>query len=209
MADGSANASSAARSSGSAKPALIVASASASYRWRYSARDGYSCARRAAANGFVEPSSRQIVERFGPGAPESAATGTSTGGVRMPPSAIPSGRAGSSASCPRSRRNGAMTEALPVVGQTVSAQRHSRDDVHRAVVDRHAAIDGLRVRADEMRVGVRGAGDLPEAEPIAVGLTRRVRVEDAGDVGLGLDVSTGASRFGIGSSVRPIRSHLR
>ena len=46
-------------------------------------------------------------------------------------------------------------------------------------------------RADEVRVGVRGAGDLPEPEVIGVGLARRVRVEDARDVGLGLDVEHG------------------
>ena len=42
-----------------------------------------------------------------------------------------------------------------------------------------------------MRVGVRGAGDLPEPEAIAVGLAGDVRVEDARHVGLGLDVEHG------------------
>src|SRR5262249_22130851 len=87
---GSANARSGARSWGRAKPDLMVASAAAVNLRRYSARDGYSWASRSAVNGLAEPSSRQIVDGFGPGAPDSAATGTSTGGVRMPPSAMPS-----------------------------------------------------------------------------------------------------------------------
>ena len=39
-----------------------------------------------------------------------------------------------------------------------------------------------------MRVGVRSARDLPQAERVRVGLASRVRIEDARDVGLGLDV---------------------
>lgn len=50
-----------------------------------SARDAYSCASRAVGNGFVEPSRRQIVDGFGQAAPDKATTGTSTGGVRIPP----------------------------------------------------------------------------------------------------------------------------
>ena len=43
-------------------------------------------------------------------------------------------------------------------------------------VDRHAAVEVLRVRADDVCVGVRGARYLPESEVIVVGLARGVRV---------------------------------
>ncbi len=55
-------------------------------------RPGTGTARRSAASGsgFVEPSRMQMIAGFGPGTPESTCTGTSTGGVRIPPSAMPS-----------------------------------------------------------------------------------------------------------------------
>ena len=39
---------------------------------------------------MVVPNRMQASDAFGPGSPDSVATGTSTGGVRIPPRAIPS-----------------------------------------------------------------------------------------------------------------------
>ncbi len=47
-----------------------------------------------------------------------------------------------------------------------------------------------------MGVGVRGSGHLPEPEVIAVGLSGGVGVENAPDVGLGLDVENGRALVG-------------
>ena len=83
---------------------------------------------------------------------------------------------------------GALGGASSVSTHVVMPQRGLRDDVQRSVVDRNAALHVLDSGPEQMRVGVGGAGDLPEPEPVAVGLARRDRVEHARDVGLGLDV---------------------
>ena len=46
---------------------------------------------RASLRGFVDPNKRQMRSDFGPAMPERTSTGVSTGGVRKPPSAMPSG----------------------------------------------------------------------------------------------------------------------
>src|SRR4051794_9936227 len=65
--------------------------------------------------GVVEPRRMQIVDGFGPGAPERTPTGASTGGVRTPPSGMPSASRRISRVAPAVVANrGALAGASPV-----------------------------------------------------------------------------------------------
>ena len=67
-------------------------------------------------------------------------------------------------------------------------QRGLHHDVHRTVVDRHTTVELGGDRTDQVGIGVRGSGDLPEPELVGVGLTGGDRVQDAHHVTLGLYV---------------------
>ena len=57
---------------------------------------------------------------LGPGAPESTSTGTSTGGVRIPPSAIPSASRAIAEPASFSSSRGAKTGGMPMRSQVSS-----------------------------------------------------------------------------------------
>ena len=131
----------------------------------------------------------QTVDESGATTPDSTATGTSTSGVRIPPSTMPSASRASCGVAPSVvSKRGALGGGVPVRTHSSSVCNAGLgDELHRAVVHRQPAVDRRRDAAEQARVGVRGAGHLPEAEMRVVGLARLQRLEQTG-VALGLDV---------------------
>ena len=169
----------------------MTVSRAASNRSRYSASPpGYSADSAASSKGSVRPNSKANTSPVWP-RPENTAVGTSTHGVRMPPSALP---------CALRRK-----PVPPVLGEPGSPRwglpiRHPADQLRQrrladvvllgAGVDRRAGLadDQVRRRAHELRqpgaaqrpvvmaacaddvgVGVGRTGQLPHADPVGVG----------------------------------------
>ena len=143
-----------------------------------------------------------MIAGFGPGSPEQRATGTSTGGVRTPPSAMPSAsRAIAGGRVGGHLEAGRLAAACPSRTQVSSARNAAfATTCERAVVDRRRRSRCLGASRRPGGVGVGGAGDLPQPEAVAVGLAGARRVEDAGDVALGLEVEDGRVEVGRGRS---------
>ena len=83
------------------------------------------------------------------------------------------------------------------------SQSRLGDEVHGPVVDGYAAVDVHGVGAQQMGVGVGRARHLPQAKAVVVGLSRRIRIEQAGHVGLRLHVDHGGDLIGAEDLRRP------
>ena len=156
-------------------------------------RWGTGRARRGAARrtGCVEPSSRQIDRRV-----RARARPTATRPARRP-----AGCGCRRARCRRRRARSRRRRRLDLDARRLRpapsrysthvdecAQRGLGDDVQRAVVDRHAAVDGLGVRPSRCWSAWAVPATSHSRNVSRVGLAGRERAEDAGHVGLGLDV---------------------
>ena len=190
--------SSAARSSGSAKPALIVASASAVVALQVRGPGRIQLCEPRRGERLRRSEQQADRRRVRSGRTRQRRDGTSTGGVRMPPSAIPSALRRTWGVAPGATSIGAR---WPAPGRSVSQVVSARSAALATMCMGPLLIGTPQsmysaLGADEVGVGVRGAGDLPEPEAVGVGLARRVGVEDARHVGLGLDVEHGRVLIG-------------
>ena len=162
------------------------------------------------ASGFVDPSSRQMTESLGPGTPgQDARPGRRPAGCARRRARCRRRRGGSPARRPRSPRGGGASGggSPPLDPRDEVPQRRLGDDVHRAVVDRHAAVDRARRWPPTRCASACAVPATSQSRNVSVsGWRAAERAEDADDVVLGLHVRRPARRCRCGRSSASRRS---